>query len=287
MDSERHILRYVFPGFVLSTEVALYVWLLSPGRWGDFRRTVASASAVIALIAGSGGLGYFLGMLYYLTLYRLYAALHRAFLHRVETRATVGLRFEAVGPGWNAVCIAKQLSLLAIWRVMDSLWWEKQQQESTFERLVIPRVDRLYNVMHSAGTTFIGSLVAIALWYLIDGRDWWVCFRTPWACVPFAVALLHVWSYGTMVRSCRATSETLLWREFFGRERRHFRPIAIPVHLSDRRLRCRLVRMMDSAPHVCRAIWIAAALTCGCLSRIPARVRRHLRRAHAPPKGRN
>ena len=167
MDEVRRFLRYTLPG--LSAVIQLFIWLSITDYDVLFKilsakDLIQSLGIVLTIFIGSGGLGYLFANIYF-SLYwsrpfsRLVAIDHLTLLE--------GLRKEMI---MIVDMYGKEhindLSKREAWTIITQYWHSKVEDNIKIKG-VNKITDRLTDVTHGLGATFIGSLSAFASWIII------------------------------------------------------------------------------------------------------------------------
>lgn len=167
MDEVRRFLRYTLPG--LSAVIQLLIGLSITDsdvvcKILSAKDLTQSLGIVLIIFIGSGGLGYLFANIYF-SLYwswpfnRLIAIDHLTFLEGLRKEMIVIV--DLYGKEYTTA-----LSKREAWTIITQYWHSKVEDNSKIKG-INKITDRLTDVTHGLGATFIGSLSALASWIVI------------------------------------------------------------------------------------------------------------------------
>jgi len=220
VDEAQRFLRYLTPGLTFVILIASYSYLSQHDWTLKFTKDFLSQNSVgtaIGLFFVSGGIGFLLSafhhVLFWSPIYRRLALVtdYRQVLeHAVGTgRLELRLRDEVQD-------IAKRrLSHAGSWRVVSSLWHERRESSARIKG-ADRRTVSLSDIMHGAGTAFIGAVAALVVWAYLHlrhtacwpGGSFWIVLV-----VAVAVAGVHLWNFRQTVEHCQGVIGTMLSNE--------------------------------------------------------------------------
>lgn len=221
MDEARRFLRYIIPGLIFVLEVVLYLYL-SQEVWlvPQMRKFLSTDNigVVIGLLLASGGIGFLLSTihhcLYWTQFYEWLRIVvdHRAMLKKVREIKLLELQLQDKQLQDKSELETRPLSRAGAWRVVCSIWHERRTSSKRIEG-ANPRVDSLTDIMHGAGTSFVGSILALLMWLYIHQR---VSGHLPslysWI-LPIIFVLFHLSNFRQTVPYCQGVIEMVLWDE--------------------------------------------------------------------------
>ena len=167
MDEVRRFLRYTLPGLSALIQLLIGLSITDSGivcKILSAKDLTQSLGIILTIFIGSGGLGYLFANIYF-SLYRswpfsrLIAIDHLTLLKdlRKEIIEIVDLSGKAY---------ANDLSKREAWTIITQYWHSKIEENTKIKGINII-TDRLTDVTHGLGATFIGSLSALASWIAI------------------------------------------------------------------------------------------------------------------------
>jgi len=225
MDEARRFLRYVTPGIVFVIELAIYL-ILSQRAWtaSQIQHLLSiNISVLIAFLLASGGIGFLLSVLYHTLSWcprcpLLPAPDHREMLQQAEHANYLEIILQ--GQPETEEKLSKKLSKEGAWRVLTAMWHERVEASDRIKD-ACRRTDSLADLVHGAGTAFVGSVLAAAIWLL---AYLYICRTEPSSC--------KGWYIGFLSALVVAVLLPIVHRGSFLRTREHFQGI-IQITLFD------------------------------------------------------
>jgi len=167
MDEVRRFLRYTLPG--LSAVIQLIIGLSITDSSIvcsvlSAKDLAESIGIVLTIFIGSGGLGYLFANIYF-SLYwswpfsRLIAIDHLTLFKDLSEKMIEIVDF-------SGKAYSKELSKREAWTVFTQ-YWHSKIEENTKIKGVNTITNRLTDVTHGLGATYIGSLLALVSWVVI------------------------------------------------------------------------------------------------------------------------
>lgn len=223
MEDYKKFFRYVMPGLVFIIEVSVYLLLsefekficLIKDNLGNLKDGIGIAVTAFLL---SGGIGYLLGVFYH-TLFHMirnkksfwgyFIVDHLALIKdAIENTEFLELKNRENGE----VISVDRLTQSGAWRIvtvfLNTRWMSSKRIKSAKQRL-----ESYGDVMHGAGTTFIGSVIAFVVWaglqYKLFGEypSWWFWIFPPL----FSIA--HIRNYTHIVQDYQGVSNIIIANE--------------------------------------------------------------------------
>ncbi len=214
MDEARRFLRYITPGLSFLIEIVVLLFIAQPSIMLGHTKSLGNAANLslpfTALIA-SGGLGYIFSLIHHFLFWQIYTRLewtsliydHREMLNALEEKDH--LKF--IDQQEN-IRQAKDITLENAWRVVAAIWHQRKE-DSTRIKSADNRTTSLSDLMHGAGTSFVGSVFAVIAWFSIQ----LIFFQaTPplWVIViSLLFVIVHLMNYKTTVRQCQGVIEII------------------------------------------------------------------------------
>jgi len=167
MDEVRHFLRYTLPGLSAVIQLLIGLSITDSGivcKILSAKDLTQSLGIILAIFIGSGGLGYLFANIYF-SLYwswpfsRLIAIDHLILLKDLRKEIIEIVDF-------SGKAYANDLSKREAWTIFTQYWHSKIKENKKIEGINII-TDRLTDVTHGLGATFIGSLSALVSWIVI------------------------------------------------------------------------------------------------------------------------
>jgi len=182
MGEGRRFLRYATPGLVLIVELGLLLWIFDPVGWLSTIGSALGGSpesaigiAITALVA-SGGIGAVFSAVHHTLLWTVYpqswflwsglacdlrhivevARAKSLFTFVVQTERAHDRDFRQLEP-------CERFTMDGAWRVMRANS-DARKETSLVWRGAYAGVRRLFDIMHSAGTTLVAAVFGFALW---------------------------------------------------------------------------------------------------------------------------
>lgn len=217
MDEARRFLRYIFPGGTAGIEFALLMVLSGPpwpsldliSRFNRFDLTIP-VSAFLAFAV----LGYVFSVFHHVLLWSLYQCLswtpdYRPFIRRAESRGWLSLDFLGE-PYPSCTSISDHLTVRGAWCLLNALWHERVGT-CAYIKSANPRSDSLADIVHGTGAAFVGSVAAVALWFVFV----WPSSGTMWRAtativLAMIIVVVHRWALIITLRHAESFVQMVL-----------------------------------------------------------------------------
>lgn len=173
MNETRRIVRYVFPGLSFGVQFVLFVWLAVPTLAVDIVSSLNTSAGVGVILAGLftvGGFGYIFSILHHLFHARRGSVNHSELVCRLRDRGILRLIDTAT---MNEVPVADQVGRRNSWSIVTSIWHERLST-NRFVKSADKRATSLTDLVHSAGTARVASIMAwvLSLLYVWRSSDY-------------------------------------------------------------------------------------------------------------------
>lgn len=164
MDEVRRFLRYTLPGLSAVIQLLIALSITDVGivcKILSVKDLTQSLGLVLTIFIGSGGLGYLFANIYF-SLYwswpfnRSVAIDHLSFLNNLKKEVIEII--DSSGKPYE-----KDLSRREAWTIITQYWHSKIEKDPKIKG-VNSITDRLTDVTHGLGATYVGSLSALASW---------------------------------------------------------------------------------------------------------------------------
>lgn len=170
-------LRYTIPGLVA---LLVFYFLISLTKSVDIlniKGTEISLGYIAGLVFVTGGLGAIFNSIYWAVCHFFYYPLN-------HTKLIISLKdkLKVTDKEGNLV---KDTTKREAWSIFNTYWYSKTNLRTKFEA-INPRVDRLSDVTHGLGTTFVGIVSAFTIWIIL-----FLKFESSFI-LPFAVGLMLI-----------------------------------------------------------------------------------------------
>ena len=173
MDEARRFLRYILPGLVFPVMLLITLLISDTDRIISFLEKTSdkgTIGAIGGIFLASGALGYIFSVIYWV-LYWLpplnplnvddMAIDHRSLLRGLEERG----RIEVVNIFGNRVDL-DNISKKEAFVIFSQHWWASRiKNEADKEKFI--SIDRLADIMHAIGASFIGICLSVIAWAFI------------------------------------------------------------------------------------------------------------------------
>ncbi len=223
MEDYKKFFRYVIPGLVFIIEVSVYLLLsefekficLIKDNLGNLKDGIGITITAFLL---SGGIGYLLAVFYHTLFHKIrnresfwgcFIADHRALIEdTVKGRRWLKLKNRENG----VVIPGDRLTQAGAWRIA-TVFLNTRMASSKRIKSAKQRLESYGDIMHGAGTTFIGSVIAFVVWawlqYKLFGEypSWWF-----WV-FPSLFSILHILNYIHIVRDYQGVSNIIIANE--------------------------------------------------------------------------
>jgi len=218
MEDPKRFFRYVIPGLVLMIEVSLYLLFSTHRNFLNFLKACGGNSGFpISVFIVSGGIGFCLANLYHhiywSKCFRWLVPDHRDLIKDVVIkRKWLELENRRDGKEFEKPNV-EDLNKKEAWLISNALWYTKLETSKIIKGAE-PAIDRLVDIMHSLGSMFIGSILAIPIWLfahheLTDGfPSFWEYFRT--ISLMIIIIWVHLSHYRRLVRDFEITSDIIM-----------------------------------------------------------------------------
>ena len=214
MDETRRFLRYITPGLTFLIEIIFLLFIAQPlimiGKTKALGN-IADLSIPFTVLIASGGIGYIFSLIHHFLFWQLYAWRewtsliydHRDMLKALEEKGHLKFIDQR-----EIEKKAQDITLENAWRVVCSVWHERKEDSMRIKG-ADDRTTSLSDIMHGAGTSFVGSVFAVIAWLsiqlmLFEARPlWWV--------IPISlfIVFVHWKNYKTTVRQCQGVIEII------------------------------------------------------------------------------
>ena len=176
MREAQRFLRYVMPGLIFIIELLTYLLLAQDLCPNQMIRYGSHIAVPFSVFLASGGLGFLLGTFYYTLIwawpFNRWGADHRPLL------------IDSVNQGWLRLRNSSddrdidvdKVSQRGAWRIVIS-YWNTRIDTSPAIKGATPRAERLADITHGLGTTFVASVVGFIIFvvlhiWLFGGLTW-------------------------------------------------------------------------------------------------------------------
>jgi len=238
MEEARRFIRYVFPGVAASIEFLLLVYLSSPSNQEFPIKLNLDIGGSISAILVITGLGYLFSMFHHTLLWTLYPLLGLApnyrplFIQSVKDNLISLNVLNDPNIDMDNENITDCLKIKGAWRLHMALWHERLNS-SEFIKSTNKRADSLSDIVHGAGSTFAGSIIAVIAWlYIIDRYK-----LSDFGCIPYwiAIVLIIINLYGLIMTSKHAQSfvQIVLHDSLYKESRKGIYPVTCFVTKKD------------------------------------------------------
>jgi hypothetical protein len=179
MEETRKFLRYIIPGLVFVIETTIILWIILPNNTYNFFGELDAAKGagfLIAALIASGGLGYIFDTIHHNVewIFKSYGNVDYERLAQEIRRlyAYKGSLEEYTKPSEKSWVTQKQRERLLNIALVTSFWCGSLKISPAL-RNINSRLERLYDIAHSAGSAAVASLasgfMAIGVFWSIDG----------------------------------------------------------------------------------------------------------------------
>ena len=217
MEDYKKFLRYVIPGLVFMIEVFVYVLLSSFDRVKDLIKTYWSDAGISVPISGlliAAAIGYLFGVVYhclfhlirYLELSKLIAD-HLSLIRDSINRKWLELKNRRDNQIQN-----DELTQSMAWHIA-TVFLNTRMESSENIKAAKPRLESFGDLMHGAGTTFIGSVFAIIVWLILHCK---LSNNLPFLCIlvlAILISILHILNYRNIAKDYQSVSNTIIANE--------------------------------------------------------------------------
>ena len=158
-EEERRFLREIIPGLVFIIELSIVLLLiLCESQICEIICFFSdNISIPILVLIGSGGIGYFLGILYRFFYWIFFPLNSWGILESFLKENKLDLR---ISKPMESECF--YFSRYGAWRIINVIFYSRIKESKCFSGAE-GRNDRLVDYMHSSGTIFIGYIAAIII----------------------------------------------------------------------------------------------------------------------------
>lgn len=209
MEEARRFLRYVIPGLVFIIEVSFYLFISDNKKFVDLIKEYGKDIALpISVFLASGGIGFLLGVIYFaiykLKIVRPFVVNHLPLIKDAEKRGWLKLQMRTDGGQVDV----NDVTELGAWRIITSLWHVRKESSKKI-KAANSMTDRLGDIMHGLGASFIGSIIAILIFILFilnyqKFSCWYFYF------VPFLMSFFHFLNYRYSVRDFQSLVDIIM-----------------------------------------------------------------------------
>ena len=179
MEEVRRFLRFTLPGMACVIELLVALTISDFATIKGFLSFVKENSAVgiaISFLLASGAIGYILANIYFALYWvkpfsDLIAIDHLSFLKSINNE------FDLLDASGNRIDVRKISSRRDAWTILSHYWWSRIESDEGIKG-TNAFTDRLVDITHSIGATFIGTLFACLAWasmhfyFLGNSRGW-------------------------------------------------------------------------------------------------------------------
>lgn len=160
MQDAKRFLRYVVPGLVIATEALVIVAVLDDSVLRTIAKKLLNTNALAVALAGlatSGGIGYLASVLHHTFhwfpgLNAVTAVNHSKLVSDLQEARLITVR-DVAGNACGPVT-----DRWVAWNLTTALW--RTRQDAGIVKAATPNLDSLADLMHSAGSSTIGVLMA-------------------------------------------------------------------------------------------------------------------------------
>jgi hypothetical protein len=218
MEDYKRFFRYVIPGLVFIIEVSVYLLL---SAFEEFicliKNNLKDVAIPVSALLLSGGIGYLLGVFYH-TLFHIvrnkksfwgyFIADHLALImDAVENRRWLALQNRENGEEISV----DRLTQSGAWRIV-TVFLNTRMVYSERIKSAKQRLESYGDIMHGAGTTFIGSILAIPAWLCIHYE---LSSSCPIRVLLFSILIssIHLCNYMNVVKDYQGVSNIIIANE--------------------------------------------------------------------------
>lgn len=233
MQEYRRFFRYLMPSLVLIIEVFIYLLITDYKQIKCFFQNIFMNSAtngnsiatlvtiIITAFLASGGFGYLLGTIYHILFFhknkyvKTYLVDHLRLLKNIRLTRLLQLR-KLCDNGIEEDIVEKDLNCLNAWHIITSFIHERVNSSERIKG-AINRLDSLADIMHGAGTTFIGSWFAVFLWYVIHYK----CLKNPttinnyFFILPIIIIIMHFYNFLRIAKAYQGVINIIILDELY------------------------------------------------------------------------
>jgi len=179
MEEFRRFFRYVIPGLVFIIEVLLYTYLSTEKYFIEFIKRIPEGNKIIELLLTvffmSGAIGYLLGVVYHFLSHitkkyfhwwiKIFPVTdHLSLIMDVIKRKRIVLKDRKTGNYINPASVI--LTQNVAWYLI-TIYMNTRTRQSSEINAALQRLKGYGDLMHGAGTNFVGAAMAIITWLLI------------------------------------------------------------------------------------------------------------------------
>jgi hypothetical protein len=211
MGEIQRFFRYIIPGLIFVLEASLIFVLTGKIRFGQLIELGKDFGFVISALLVSGGVGFLIGIFYYTLIWQRpfirFGADHRSILKDAINRQWVQLQNR-----YNRADIdVNKVSQRGAWRVAVS-YWNSRVGNSESLKAATPRVDRLSDIAHGSGTTFLGSCLVVIVWLIHNLFTGWT--RSDlWIIALLSASGLHFLNFRGVIKDYQEIFNAILENE--------------------------------------------------------------------------
>jgi hypothetical protein len=214
MQEAQRFLRYVIPGLIFIIEPLLYLLIAQDICLAQMIQYGDHISVPISAFLVSGGVGFLLGAFYYVLIWKWpfnrLGADHRPLLRDSVTQGWLQLRNRIGDKDINV----EQLSQRGAWRLVIS-YWNTRIEASPEIKGATPRAERLADIAHGLGTTFLASVAGFITFVVLhiklsSGLTCTDLFYLFFLIIPF----FHGWNFKDVIKDHEDIVDIVLNNEF-------------------------------------------------------------------------
>jgi len=165
MEEVRRFLRFTLPGLVCIIELIIALSITNPSKISSIYNK--SHAAYLGVFLASGGFGFLLSIIYfgiYRVFYEFMGADHRKLFRSLKREKNGKFRINDLdGEELSPHTLSKRDS----WALVCKLWYSKIEENKEFKGLN-NLSDRIIDISHGLGATFVGTLLSYLAWYYIQ-----------------------------------------------------------------------------------------------------------------------
>jgi len=259
MDDARKFLRYVTPGLVFIIEVFIYLFIVNTSFTIELFNTLSKNQGWLTLFVMSGGIGFLFSIIHHRFYWWIWGYLK--FLccdHRNMIKNSIKHKYlKLILQDCLNEISPDNISRVGAWRIVANIWNTRKVTSKRIEG-VNWTMDNLSDIMHGAGTIFIGSfslLLVCVLYILIHinlpdkvlNVNSWSLYSLIFSINPQSITLsqikltliiplifivLHFFNYKCAVKNAQSVADMILYQELkieHSRKKEHEEPIEVII----------------------------------------------------------
>lgn len=157
MGEERRFIRGIIPGLVFFVELSIVLlFLLDKCQIHSILKKSSNIGTPFLVFISSGGIGYFLGIVHRFIYWVHFPLNFRKIITNLISNNNVDLRIAD-----KKINKSNEINQNGSWRILNEIFYIRK--ESTLISGPEERNDRLFDNMHSSGTSFWGFIIIIII----------------------------------------------------------------------------------------------------------------------------